>query len=129
MDMTVDDLKKEIKGYNYEALTGGDDSVGERCIEKATLWVTAKVRKCGVKIDLDDDIVKQAILKRALYELYSFAENEGLAADKKEDAIELLRAYFGNCIDDQIHQAQGREEKGLPVVFVQPGRTDWKKFK
>jgi len=126
--VTLDDLKKEIKEYNYKTLTGGDDSVGERCIEKATLWVMAKVRKCGVEIDLNDDIIKQAILKRALYELYSFAENEGLAADKKEDAIELLRAYFGNCVDDQSQKVQ-KEEKGLPVVFVQPGRTDWKGFK
>ncbi len=122
--ITIADLKKEIKKYNYDVLTGSDDSVGTDCIGKANIWIIAKLRKCGVVVDFDDSVVKLAVIKRALYELYAYAENEDIALDKKEDAIELLRAYFGDCIDNKSELA-----KPLPEIAVQPGSPDWHGFK
>ncbi|MBI4691704.1 MAG: hypothetical protein HY754_15805 [Nitrospirae bacterium] len=130
--MTVAELKQELKAYNYETLTGGDDSVAERCLQKAELWVRAKVRKCGVEPDLNDEIVKEALKKRFLYELYSYAENEDIAKDKKHDAIDILRSYYGNCVDkDSATGQQGGSAtvKGDPVVHVKPGSDGWKGFK
>lgn len=90
MEMMIDDLKDEIKGYNYDTLTGGDDSVAERCLAKAEIWLKAKLRTYGVEVNLDNQVIRQALIKRALYELYSYAENEEIARDKARDAIELL---------------------------------------
>ena len=100
MDLTVDDLRTQLKSYNYDTLTGGDDSVAQSCIDKAVIWAKAKLKNCGAELDLDDEVLREAVLKRALYELYSYAENEQLAADKKDDALELMRSYLGDCIDD-----------------------------
>lgn len=99
MGITVDDLKREIKGYNYEVLTGGIDEPALRAIEKAETWAKAKIIQAKGDYDEDDEIIRLAIIKRALYELYSSAENEAVAQDKKEDAMELLRARFGNAVD------------------------------
>ena len=41
--VTVSDLKAEIKTYNYNVLTGGDDDIALRAIHKATMWCEAKV--------------------------------------------------------------------------------------
>lgn len=99
MAVTVDELKREISSYNYEVLTEGFDDVAERSIEKAVIWAKAKILQAKGIWNDEDEILKLVIIKRALYELYSHAENEEVARDKKEDAMELLKAYFGNSID------------------------------
>lgn len=99
MGISVQDLKDEIKDYNYEVLTGGDDTVAQRCIDKAEVWAKAKLIQAKAVYDEADEILRLAVIKRALYELYSVAENEAVAADKKEDAMELLRARYGNAVD------------------------------
>lgn len=119
----LEELKKEIKDYNYETLTGGDDTVAARCLEKAEIWLRSKLRTYGVQVDLNHPVIRLALLKRALYELYSFAENEEIARDKARDAIELLRAEFGRAIE-----GEGEKAKGDPVVSVMQGQTDWKGF-
>lgn len=130
LPMTVEELKGEIKGYNYETLTGGDDSVAEGCIQKADIWIRAKLRKCGAVPDFTDDIDKAVLVKRTLYELYSYAENEDIAKDKKQDAYDLLRAKYGNCIDKDLSQQTGSGQKtGDPVGSIVPGSDNWKGFK
>ena len=99
MGVSVEALKSEIKGYNYEVITGGDDAVAQRAIEKAELWAKAKIIQAKGEWDDENEIIKLIVIKRALYELYSYAENEAVAQDKKEDAMELLKAYYGNAID------------------------------
>lgn len=99
MAITVDELRQDIRDYNFEVLTGGDDQVAERAIEKAEVWARAKIIQARGTWDENDEMLRLAIIKRALYELYSAAENEAVAQDKKEDAMELLRARFGNAVD------------------------------
>lgn len=107
MGISVEDLKAELKDYNYEVLTGGDDTVALRSLEKAELWAKAKLIQANGMFDEEDQILRLAIIKRALYELYSAAENEAVAADKKEDAMELLRARYGSAVDASGYTAGG----------------------
>lgn len=93
----VEDLKKEVKNYNWDVLVEGE--AAERALDKARIWIKAKLIQVNALYDEEDPIIAEALLKRALYELYSFAENEDVAKDKKEDAIELLRARFGSGIN------------------------------
>jgi hypothetical protein len=116
VSITIEDLKRELSERDYRMLTSGDDAVAERAISKARVWVIARFKRCGEKPDFEDEIVREALLKRALYELYSYAENEKTAQDKKEDADDLLKGVLGDC-------AGGKEEEGYePVaVSVRPG--------
>ena len=58
-------------------------------------------------------------MKRALYELYSYAENEAVARDKAEDAMELLKAYYGNAIDSSGYASGSPDaQKALAVGAV-----------
>lgn len=103
--LSVDELKQDIKEYNYEVLTGGDDTVAQRAIDKAETWLRAKLIQARAEWDPEDAAFRLAWLKRALYELYSAAENEAVAQDKKEDAMELLRARVGDAVDASGYQA------------------------
>ncbi len=102
--ITVEDLKKEISERDYRMLTEGDDEVAVRAIDKAEKWVIARFRKCGKTMNPEDELVQQAILKRALYELYSYKENEKVAADKKEDAEDILEGVLGDCVEEKNYK-------------------------
>lgn len=121
--ITASDLKAEIKDYNYQMLTGGDDAVAVRAVEKATLWAMAKVIATGRTFDASP-INRAIVLKRALYELYSYGENEAVAQDKKEDALELLRAAYGSAVDAAGYSAAGGgvSQTPLPAGSVVPGK-------
>lgn len=109
MPVSVDDLRSEISGYNWDVLTEGDDSVAQRSIEKAVVWAKAKIMQARGLWNDEDEILRLVVIKRALYELYSHAENEEVARDKKEDAMELLKAYFGNSVDTTGYSSGGSQ--------------------
>ncbi len=115
MIVTVDELRKSMRDYLYQQLTDQDDSIAERCIEKARTWLAAKVARCpGAVIDESGDVVcHEIILKRALYELYAQGETEDVARDKKEDAWELVKAKYGSCVDET------NQEKSASTTSVQ----------
>ena len=96
--VTLEDLERELSDRDFRILTGGDDAVAERALAKARIWAVSQFKRCGATPDFEDEIVREAVLKRALYELYSFKENEKVARDKKEDARELLEGMLGDCI-------------------------------
>jgi hypothetical protein len=120
MSVTVEDLKAEIKSYNYKVLTDGDSTVAQRAIEKATIWAKAKVVAASGYFDKESEVNKQIVIKRALYELYSYAENEAVAQDKKEDAMELLKAVYGDSIDATGYQSAG-EKSPVATGSIRPG--------
>jgi len=125
MSVTVDDLRSEIKEYNLKVLADGDSAVIQRAIEKAVIWAKAKVIAASGFFDEETDINRLIVIKRALYELYSYAENEQVAQDKKEDAMELLRAAYGDAIDSSGYQGDSAKYS-IPTGAVKsgPGRTN-----
>ena len=128
MSVTVDDLRSEIKEYNLKVLADGDSAVIQRAIEKAVIWAKAKVIAASGFFDEETDINRLIVIKRALYELYSYAENEQVAQDKKEDAMELLRAAYGDAIDSSGYQGDSAKSS-IPTGAVKSGsgrtNTEW----
>ncbi len=114
MAVTLTDLKAELKSNAYAMLTGGDDAVGERALEKSRIWLKARLTEIGIEPDESDTVIQQIVLKRALYELYSYAEQESVAADKRDDALELIGGY--------INRAAGMKSDGqrlsAPAISV-----------
>ncbi len=117
MSVTVEDLRREIKDYNLRVLAEGDSAVIERAIEKAIIWARAKVIAASGSFDEDKEVNRLIVIKRALYELYSYAENEAVATDKKEDALELLRAVYGDAID-----AGDGDRSPIPAGAIRSGK-------
>ena len=121
--ITTKELKEEIGTYQYAILTGDDDKNGKRALSKARIWVQSRFLACGKdisKIEWNNELVKEALLKRASYELYSMREQESIAKDKKEDAIELLAGLLGTCVYKGIDASSNNEETH-PVAVIKCG--------
>lgn len=123
--VTVNELRTDIKPYNYDLLTGGDDLIAERALHKAVIWAKAKVVAAAGVFDPESEINREIVLKRAAYELYSYAENEEVARDKKEDALELLRASYGSSVDG----SSGQEgSQSIPIGSMRRGERNTSLF-
>jgi hypothetical protein len=94
--VTVDDVKKDITPQDYQTLTLSDDANAERAIEKAVIWAKGKIRSTGNVFDEENDVVKQIVVTRALYELWFFVGYPDRAKVKEEDAADLIESYFGS---------------------------------
>jgi hypothetical protein len=93
---SVEELKKDITPQDYLTLTLGDDANAERALEKAVFWNKGISLSTGNSFDEENEVVKQIIVTRALYELYFFVGYPDRAKAKEEDAADLIESYFGS---------------------------------
>jgi hypothetical protein len=94
--VSVDDLKRDVTPQDYMTLTLGDDANAERAIEKAAVWAKGKILSTGNVFDEDNEVVRQVMVTRALYELWFFVGYPDRAKAKEEDAADLIESYFGS---------------------------------
>ncbi|MDR0878940.1 MAG: hypothetical protein LBN21_12900 [Treponema sp.] len=93
--VSVEDLQRDVTPQDYMTLTLGDDANAERAVEKAVIWARGKILSTGNAIDEDNEVVRQIIVTRALYELWFFVGYPEKARSKEEDAADLIESYFG----------------------------------
>jgi hypothetical protein len=108
--ITVDDLKNELNPDDYRTASYADDEVAKRAIDKAVIWVYGKVASTGNTYDEADQVIKNIVLKRAVYELFSYIGNENRAKANEQDAADLIETYFGSIAtkyDDSPGPASG----------------------
>ena len=94
--ITTDDLKGEMNPDDLRTASYADEAVMERAIRKAVIWVYGKVASTGNKYDETNEVIKGIVLKRAVYELFSYIGKEKLAKMKEDDAADLIETYFGS---------------------------------
>lgn len=128
MSLTWVDLKEEVPDEVWQSVTLGEDTLGDRFLDRARVWLSARLIPCGVDSwDEDNDqIIRQALLYRAQYELYAFVEKEELAFDKRDAAEELLRAKFGRCIDNADKDQEISPQN--PYIYVSEASNGWNGF-
>jgi len=108
--ITIDDLKNELNPDDLRTASYADDEVKERAIHKAVIWVYGKVATTGKTYDESDEVIKTIVLKRAIYELFSYIGNESRAKANEQDAADLIETYFGSIAtkhDDGLGPASG----------------------
>lgn len=127
--LTSDDLQQEVPHEVWDKITQGDNSLGDKFLNKARTWLLARLRPCEIStFDENDSIVRTILLNRALYEMYGYVEKEDLAFDKKETAEELLVALYGPCVKG-VPNKTGVETYGIPAGAYVSGSEDWEGFK
>jgi hypothetical protein len=94
--VSVEELKRDVTPQDYLALTLGDQANAERAIEKAAVWAKGKILSTGNVFDENNEVVRQVIVTRALYELYFFVGYPDRAKAREEDAADLIESYFGS---------------------------------
>lgn len=116
-ELTVDDLKAEIPAQDLETLTLGDDTVAVRALLKGKVAVKGMVLSAGGKYSEENEVVREAVLKWALYELFAFVGQESRAREKQEDCQLLIETNFG-----PIAKKTDATLTGPAVGFVSAGR-------
>ena len=116
-ELTVDDLKAEIPAQDLETLTLGDDTVAVRALLKGKVAVKGMVLSAGGKYSEENEVVREAVLKWALYELFAFVGQESRAREKQEDCQLLIETNFG-----PIAKKTDAGSSGPAVGFVSAGR-------
>lgn len=94
--VSVEDVKGDVTPQDYLTLTLGDDANAERSIEKARIWSKGKILSTGNPYDEENDVTKQIVVTRALYELWAFVGYPDRAKAKEEDASDLIKSYYGD---------------------------------
>ncbi|MDR0300843.1 MAG: hypothetical protein LBI04_00835 [Treponema sp.] len=118
--ITVNDLKKEINPDDYRTASFADEKVAERAIHKAVIWVYGKVMSTGNAYDEKDQVIRDIVLKRAVYELFSYIGNESRAKAKEQDAADLIETYFGGIstkYDEGLGPAAGTMSAPEPPAY------------
>ncbi|WP_062429120.1 hypothetical protein [Treponema endosymbiont of Eucomonympha sp.] len=120
------ELKKEITDQDYETLTQGDDRVALRCLAKAEIWVKGKILATGNEYNTSDEVIRELVLKRGVYELFVFNSYEERAEEKYRDLIELIESYFGE-VDSKIPDGGGTSDEPWigPAVGAMAPAKDW----
>ena len=88
--ITINDLKGEMNPDDLRTASYADEAVMERAIRKAVIWVYGKVASTGNKYDETNEVIKDIVLKRAVYELFSYIGSESRAKSKEQDAADLI---------------------------------------
>lgn len=108
MELTVEDLKKELPEQDYDTLTLGEDNVGVRCLLKAKIWAKAMIQSTGNEFNEEDENIREVVLKRALYELFAFVGEESRAKEKAEDCELLIESVFGPILKKNDTNTSGQ---------------------
>lgn len=93
--ITIEDVQKELPPQDYETLTLGDDNVAVRCLCKAKIFVKGMIASTGHEYDEENEVCREAVLKRTLYELFAFVGQEDRAKEKLQDCELLIESHYG----------------------------------
>ncbi|MDR0443268.1 MAG: hypothetical protein LBH44_07680 [Treponema sp.] len=117
--ITTDDLKKELTAQDYGTLSFDDAAVSERAIQKAVIWVYGKVKSTGNDYNEENEVIRDIVLKRAVYELFSYIGQESRAKMKEKDAADLIETYFGS-ISTKYNEGPGPAAGAVSVAEIPP---------
>lgn len=113
LELTVDELKRHIQAEDYEAITGGDDEITETFIDNGREAVKAVLAGYGVEFDESDAVLRLAIIKASLSELYAYSADWVTAEKYKDEASKILRPLAPSS---------------LPSSALVKGSNSWKGF-
>jgi len=117
MLIDIYELQESIKAEDYDAICRGDDSIAEESLESARAFVGLASEKFGIEYDEDDPVIRLAVKKWALAQLYIFAAEWETAKKFKDECSEILAPLAPSTdLGGKIHSEAVR------------GSTSWKGY-
>lgn len=109
----IDDIKAQIQPEDFDAITGGEDEIAETCLDNARERVQAVTKSYGLEYDESDAVIRLAVVKMTMCELYSYSADWITAENYRDEASLLLKPLA--------------PEKAPESASVQ-GSTSWKGY-
>ena len=121
MDIDIEEIQQAISENDYMAITGGDDSVAQECLDNARIYVQAVADSYDIDYDEDDAVLRLAVKKRTLSELYSYSAEWTTAEKFQTEAARILAPLAPITSSDgtAVQKAAG---------YTVTGREDWKGY-
>ena len=112
------EIAKLLTPEVYETLTANDPQIVRDALSRASAYLSALLLSCGIEkvYPKDRDILKLILEKLTLYQIAMYADVELSFKNEKEEALELLRGYFG-C-DKNRKQVKGSVVKDPRVKEI-----------
>jgi hypothetical protein len=118
--ISADEVRQRFQEADLQAITGGDESVITRAINSARIWLQAALGARGMELNEENEVQREIIIKRTLYELYAYSQDWEIAKANREESEQMLLAMLGEV---------GKSRPLAPVVKVAKGQSDWHGFK
>ncbi len=119
-EITIDDVRGAIPPQDWDTLTLGDDNAAVRCLLRAKIAVKGMIHSAGGKYDELNEVCKEAVVKRTLYELFAYVGKENRAREKQEDCEILIESYYGAI----IKKSDAENQIGSPAGAMKRNKSD-----
>jgi len=116
----IEEIQELMREEEYLAICQGDDTVAEEALENARIYVQAVAESYGIEYDEADSVLRLAVKKRALAELYIYAAEWTTAEQYKSQAAQILAPLAPVADGVSTSKAAG---------YTAAGRTDWQGYR
>jgi len=90
MLIDIYEIQDSLQINDYDAICRGDDSIAEESLESARAYVGMVAEKFGLEYDEADPVLRLAVKKWTLAQMYIFAAEWETANSYKKECNELL---------------------------------------
>lgn len=111
--ITTEEIQESITENDYMAITQGDDAVTAESLDNARAYVAAVAESYGLEYDEDDSVLRLAVRKKTLAEMYAYAADWTTSEQYQKEAVRLLAPLAPAA------QPQGS------ASYTETGRRDW----
>jgi len=120
MIIDIYEIQDSIQSEDYDAICRGDDSIAEEALESARAYVGLVAEKFGIEYDEDDPVLRMAVKKWALAQMYIFAAEWKTADLYKTECNEILTPL--------APATEGEKVAGRAFSAIVTGSSNWKGF-
>lgn len=111
--ITLEEIQECLQENDYLAICQGDDTVAEDSLENARTYVMAVVESYGLEYDEDDSVLRLAVKKKTLAEMYSYVADWTTSESYQKETARLLSPLSPDAA-----------VKGT-ASYTEAGRRDW----
>ena len=98
-EIEVAEVAACLSGNLYLQLSDGTDDSVKAAISRAEVYIGTVLSYLGVKLDLDDKIVRQIVLMQTIYELHMALGHEEAGREYRIQAKNTIIAAYGSFPD------------------------------
>ena len=98
-EIEVAEVAACLSGNLYLQLSDGTDDSVKAAVSRAEVYIGTVLSYLGVKLDLDDKIVRQIVLMQTIYELHMALGHEEAGREYRIQAKNTIIAAYGSFPD------------------------------
>jgi len=125
--LTAETLREELGSHNYRMLTQNDDENAEKALRKAKIFVASVFKRANKESDYDelDDSTSEAVVFRALFELYVKVKQYDYATKARNESQAILINILGAVADIYTDDNMVGNSRSKTTISSIKGKSKW----